>query len=798
MKNIKQVLLFLLYISGISSALPAQTNNFQAFLKKAQQYQSGYLQKDTVMSMPFLGEQSEVHWYYEIYFEGEEAIFLEQVFYGLSKTGHQMICRCEAEKALQQLEKQLTAWESSSVKIDMAYANFQQDYCLNETLKNPLSEGTSKIQTLLEEQVPLAAASHEGIQARGRWLKAEDGHWVLDLSGHLPKGYTFQSFAEDHEIHYVSSREKEKLLYPPPFAPEWKQQLISSGRFGKNIINAPDNRDYRYHNHFDPFLEGSQGQNWNILFRLKDTTVYDEKPDEVQGVIYMTALTDSLEEETGPIPGLQPNIQWDISCDGKTIKVVRMDQLEQGYYTIGGNVAWEQAFIKDASGNVLAEYTRGKAGQSIQLLPKEQEDYTLTMSWKKPEHIVLPFKGAFPVVEEYAFQHPLHEPVFKSFTYQPNGLRAEYFMAFPLDTKLTHFEIERVVDDQGKDLTYTDSRHRNGVRPDFDSYVKHINRYQLNMGYFGLPSPDAKHIIIEGNYQTSLSAYTTQSLAWTDTLHLAKTAIAMQTGPESTMPDDAFTAEYVQLASPAAGWTYQGLNAGIPFQIPEAHGSYYGVDYSKSDVLKLYDNKGHDLIAGHRSTFASRLDYAKTSSTIYYGDGPLNKDKMFTPSFSPPNPDFPPMFNLRTYVGAGHGADKIFGRASMVYHTFKEDQQKKIAQPLNLMMQPTIVITLPDGHSFHFELSSLGTDAKDGREFTTYRYEMPEENPTVYPSAVILRDASGEIVSLQAHEAYPSSFEPYNITFPEGEWGEYTVEMVYYELEEHVIEVPFVITMGKE
>ena len=800
MKHRKQLLIhaIALCLISLSFSLPAQTNNFQAFLKKAQQYESGYLQKDTVMRMPFIGKQSEVNWYYEIQFEGQDAIFLEQVFYGFNQRGHQMICKCETEKALQQLEKQLAAWQSSSFHIDMSYANFQQRYCLNETIEKPLSAGTSKIKKLLKEQAALPLASPDGIKVSGRWLKAEDGHWILDLSGDLPKGYAFLSFAEDHEMHYVKGRDKEAVLYPPAYAPEWQKQLISSGRFGKNIINDTETRNYNLYNQFAPFSKSDYGQDWNILFHLKDTMAYKDIPGETQGIVYITALTDSIAEATGPIPGLWPNEKWDVSCDGKTINIVSIDKPNQGTYSVGGNMNWERAIIKDKSEKIIAEYTIGNVGKPIQLMPKEEGDYMLTVSWKKLDTLVLPFRGAFPVVEEYAFQQALNEPVFKYFARNDNGVRAEYVLAFPPDTQLKHFEVESVMDDKGKELILPDKERGKEVRTDFESYVKHVNRYQLNMGYFDLPSPDANQIIIVGNYQTAIAGYTIQSKSWTDTLHLAKGAIAMETGPKATMPDGAITAAYIQMGSMAGGLPWMGVSASIPFQYPEEYGRFYGVDYSKSEVLELYDNKGHDLIAGHRSTFESRLNFTKTSSTSYYSDEALNDDKMFMLSYSYPNPNIPPLFNLRTYVGAGDGADKIFGKASIVYHTFVEGKEKKISQPLHLMMQPSIAIVLLDGHSFNFKSSSFETDAKDGREFTTYRYEMPEKNATVYPSAIILRDASGEIVSLQAHEAYTSNFEPYNITFPEGEWGEYTVEIVYHELEEHAIEVPFVITLGRE
>lgn len=779
----------------ISGLLPAQTNNFQDFLAKAQQYQSAWLEKDTVMQMPFIGKQSAVNWYYEIQFEEDEAIFLEQVFYGFNQRGHQMICRCETEKALQQLEKQLAAWQSSSIHIDMSYANFQQRYCLNETIEKPLSAGTSKIFKLLKEEAALPFASHDGIKVSGRWLKAEDGHWILDLSGYLPKGYTFLSFAEDHEMHYVKGRDKEALLYPPAYAPEWQKQLISSGRFGKTIINDTETRNYNLYNHFAPFSKSGYGEDWNILFHLKNTMVYNDIPGETQGIVYIITVTDSVAEATGPLPGLWPDEKWDVSCDGKTINIVSIDKPNQGTYSVGGNMNWEHAIIKDKSGNIIVEYTIGNVGKPIQLMPKE-EDYMLTVSWKKLDTLVLPFRGAFPVVEEYAFQQVLNEPVFKYFARNDNGVRAEYVLAFPPDTQLKHFEIESVMDDQGKDLMPADNERGKEVRTDFESYVKHVNRYQLNMGYFDLPSPDANQIIIVGNYQTGISGYTIQSKSWADTLHLAKGAIAMERGPKAIMSDGAITAAYIQLGSMAGGLPWMGVSASITFQYPEEYGSYYGVDYSKSEVLELYDNKGHDLIAGHRSSFESRLYLAKTSSTSYYGDGALNNDEMFMPGYLPPNPEYPPMFNLRAYVGAGKGADKIYGKATIAYHTYDENKPQKTSSPLELMMQSTLVISLPGDNLLTFEHSSFDTDAKDGREFTAYRYKLPEGNAEVFPGEVIVRDDSGKIVSLQRHEAYENGFEPYNLTFPKGQLGKYIIEIIYYELEEHEIKVPFVISLG--
>ncbi len=297
MKNTKHLipgLLSMLSILGGFSVLSAQTSSFQVFLQKARQYQPYYLQKDSVMRMPFTGEQSKVSWYYEVAFDGGEATFLEEVFYGVNQKGHRMICRCETEKTLEQLEQKVTARSKSSVRINMAYANFQQQYCLTETIDEPFAKTTAKIPRILAKKGSLPPASHKGLTLKGRWLKAEDGHWILDLSGKLPKGYTFRSFNEVHELHYIKG--KETLLYPADDVPAWKRELISTGRFGKNMVNNPENNFNNRQNHFQPFSHASGGREWNLLFHWYDSLALQAQPREVVGAVYLSALSEEKEE----------------------------------------------------------------------------------------------------------------------------------------------------------------------------------------------------------------------------------------------------------------------------------------------------------------------------------------------------------------------------------------------------------------------------------------------------------------------------------------------------------------------
>jgi hypothetical protein len=283
---------------------------------------------------------------------------------------------------------------------------------------------------------------------------------------------------------------------------------------------------------------------------------------------------------------------------------------------------------------------------------------------------------------------------------------------------------------------------------------------------------------------------------WQDTLHLAKAAPEMPKPQSATMvPEDAWTAEYIGLYTIEGSLTQQGVKAGIPFQIPYRHGSYYGLNADRSELLALTDDQGHDLLAAHRATFGDRLDVAKISTTSY-ADEDLNRENIIVRDWEHPGPDKEPQLNIHVYTGAGKGGRKILGNAKALYYTYDKQQPKRTTHRLNITGQSSLVVTLAGNTPFHFEYSSFGTDAEDGRAFTQYQFQLPSVAPKYYLAEVVVKDQAGDIVSLQRHEAYAPRFQPYNLTFPEGEWGEYTVELTYHELAEHTLEVPFVISLG--
>jgi hypothetical protein len=793
----RQYTTFLLLLAMLSSeSLYSQTSDFQTFLSKARQHESAYLQKDSVMRIPFVGQQSSVNWYYEILFEGEEAIFLEQVFYGMSQKGHQLICKCEAEKTLDQLERQLAAWQSSRISIDMDYMNFQQRYCLNETITQPLSDKIPKLKGLLSGKGSSLPEISTNPDVNGQWLKAENGHWILDLFGHLPKGYTFDSFADEQELHYI--KEKGTLLYPPSYAPQWKRTLISSGRFGKNIINNPDNNNYNRQNNFSPFQHTSSGQAWNILFHWQDSLALSSAPGEASGKIYINVLTDEIEEETSPLPGLFPGEQSTISCNGKVIMIQNLDKPNQAMYSMEGRAGWTEAIIKDKEGRVLVSYSYGKVGRSIQLSPVQEGEYNITLFYKKPEWLEIPFSGNFPVNQTSLYQKT-STPVFQYFIQNHKWVEAEYVLELPLDTFLQSFQIYNVRDDKRKDLTKVDKIPTKWVDIDHDTYAKYANRYELRIGNFAPPTPDANEIIISGAYMLTTENGTMRTILWADTLGLAKMATTMEKTIAIADPSpQAQSTNWLQIGSLYNSLGRHGLFATIPFPIPEETGNYYGLASNKCKVVELYDDQGNDLIAAHRSTFDQRILSAKTSRMQYYSDEALNREQLVRSDMTLPHPEKSPEFNLQVYVGAGKGANKIFGTAKLVYYTYNEKEPLHSNQTLKIMRQDLIVVSLPDDQLFQFKYSSFDADAKDGREFTNYRYVQPKENPQFYPGEVVVKDQEGTIVSLQKEEAYTRYFEAYNLTFPEEQWGEYTIDITYYQLKELTIEVPFMISLGGE
>ena len=799
MKNIKHLrpfFLLLLSIAGIVSTLPAQTNSFQVFLQKALQYQPYYLQKDTVMQMPFIGQQSEMSWYYEVQFEGDEATFLEEVYYGFNQRGSQMICRCETEQALKQLEQQVAAWQKSSVRINIGSANFQQQYCLTRKVDQPFPKTTGKIQKVLMETGSMPTVSHEGLTLNGRWLKAEDGHWVLDLSGRLPDGYIFLSFGEEHALHYIKG--EETLLYPPEYAPSWKRSLIKSGRFGKNILNSPDNNVLSRKNHFRPFPYASGGQEWNLLFHWHDTLALEAQPREAAGVIYLSALSEEKEEQSGPLKMLKPGKKWDVSCDGKVIVIQNISAPNQGVFRLGEGMRWDEVVIKDPEGSIVATYNWGEPEPSLQILPKAGSFYSMTMSKRKPVPMVVPFQGNFPVEKVRYAKGRSGEPAFQFFRRGQNGITAEYELELPLNTSLQGFEISGVVDDQGNDYGIAASPDKKWVKIEYERYVKDVNQYEIQTGPFELPPAEASQIIMSGTYSLSTNGEKAKTYQWIDTLHLAKAAIEM---PKPQAPplfsEDAFKAENISLFPPAGKLMRQGLYASIPFRIPEGQGAYYGLNAEGSELLQLTDDLGHDLIAAHRSAFEDRLDAAKVSATRSSGENELNKENIIMQDWDQPGPKKKPILNIHTYASAGKGAGKIMGSAKVAYYTYNEEQPIRTTHQLNLSMQPSLAITVADQTTFQFKHASFGVDAKDGSKFIKYNFKFSTANPKFHLAKVVVKDQAGNIVSLQGNDAYTSSFKPYNLTIPEGKWGEYTIELIYHELKEYTVDVPFIISLGE-
>lgn len=791
-----QALLIMLSMLGGLSESSAQTSNFDDFLRKARQYQNTYLQKDTVMQMPFIGQQSEVSWYYEVQFEGDEASFLEEVFYGFNQKGHQMICRCETEKVLIQLEKQAEVWKKAVVGYDKAYNDFQQQYCLTRKIDQPFPKTTGKIQNILSGAGSLPTASHEGLTINGRWLKAEDGHWILDLSGRLPDGYTFLSFNEEHALHYIKG--KETVLYPPEYAPSWKRSLIKDGRFGKNILNSPDNNVINRQNHFRPFPHASGVQEWNLLFHWHDTLALESQPREAAGVVYLSALSQEKEEQSGPLKMLKPGKKWDVSYDGKAIVIQNISTPNPGAFQLGGGIRWDKAIIKDPEGSIVATYNWGEPGQSLQIKPEAGSFYSMTMSKRKPVPMVLPFQGNFPIGKVRYGKDKSGGPAFQYLRRDQNGIAAEYELELPLNTSLKGFEISGVVDDQGNDYGIAASPDKKWVKIEYERYVKDVNQYEIKTGPFELPPAEASQIIMSGTYSLSTNGEEVQNFQWKDTLHLAKAAIEM---PKPQAPpmfsEDAYKAENIWLFSAAGNLMQQGLKAGIPFRIPEGQGAYYGLNAEGSELLQLTDDLGHDLIAAHRSAFEDRLNAAKVLATRFSGENELNKENIIMQDWDQPGPKKKPILNIHTYASAGRGAGEIIGTAKVAYYTYDEQQPIRTTHRLNLSMQPSLAINVADQATFQFEHSSFGSDAKDGRSFTNYNLKWPILNPKFHLAKVVVKDQAGNIVSLQENDAYTSSFKPYNLTIPEGKWGEYTIEFIYHELKEYTVDVPFTISLGK-
>lgn len=743
------------------------------------------------MRLPFVGQRSEVNWYYEVLFEEGEATILEQVYYGLNGRGHQMLCRCDTAAALQHLEQQLAAWTTRSISINSEYANFQQQHCLNEQLAQPLSGPVPKVNDLLNAKAADPIPLLEGATLSGQWLKAEDGHWVLDLAGDLPPGYTFHSFAEQQALYYIKA--EETLLYPPDYAPDWKRQLVSGGRFGKNIINSAD-QNYNQYNLFTPFEHISQGRHWNMLFRWQDSIASQCTPQSASGVLYLQALNGETEERNDSLRWLSPDQNWEVSYNGKGINFKNLDDPNSGTYTVGAGLSWGQASVVDSDGNVIVSYQSGLPGPSASLPTHEGKKYTIKAKLQQLELVEIPFEGDFPIYAEHSHQTQWATPAFQYFGRRLNGIKAAYLLDLPLDTHLRDFRITRAVDDQGKNLLAAQFLPPPKVEMKHDSYYERANRYKLDLGPYDWLSTDACELILEGGYTLQTENGARREMTWADTLSLAKGAVPMpQNQKKQAPPSDAVLAEYVQVGALESGPGRHGIRAVVPFQVPDQSGRYFGIDAAKSGILELYDDRGHDLKAAHTERFDERLWLVKTSIIRYSTNEDINQQNLLLDDWFYPNETKLPEFKLRAYSVAGEGARAVFGKARITYYTYDPATPQRVTQVRNIKGQQTITLSSPDdGLFFPFERSSFEEDARDGRSFTKYRYQPPYADPGFYLASVTVKDLAGEVVSLTRPEASnPGYFEPHNLMLPEGEGGRYFIELVCYPLEEHTIEVPF-------
>ncbi len=843
MKNI--IIYFLLVLLGaIMNLTSLQAQNkaqLLSFLNDLESNTSSKLHIDTLTRIPFANKASRVVWDYQIVFDGDTATYMEQVYYGSSKLGVRTICHCEAKTAVEKIQKQLEAFglaQKGSFKISINSNDWQffEKNCLHTDGLKETEVETRDLQELLTTSIdPTADLSIEeneyNKEIKARLLRAEDGHYILDIYGKIPEGTEMRQFAEENSMFFIKTQNGD-ILYPPASVPSWKAKLINQGLFDKKIVGGTDDNNWMSRNHFATYEINENTSQWNMLFHL-----YSAKREEdihsvtAKAKLYATIYGDSTVDFPVPIPA-SAGKKYETYCDGKSVKIKELTDERRGQMTFFEDAPWVEINIVDTKGKIIANYKNGEVYPSNSFTAEAGNAYTIVAAMREMKEIEIPFLCTADL-EESAVEDltNLSKPKFMSFSlskknnrnYSP-GLTARYKMTLPKSKKASDFKIESILDDRGnrlgqKQKFQIDSLRQaasdamaNGsyapvINADFSDHVQfklntfndEENEYDLYVHLLELPKTATKHILLKGSY-TIIENENTRQEIFTDTISLWKiSSITTESSielKEHTSNAEAAKAEvlFISINSLAMSPFAQGLDLAVRFPADlSPNEAYSRVDAESSSIIYLVDDNGRDLLSGQESRFQERTDFIKKSKTNYQFDGSLNKRPYIVAyGLNDVNSEGlkTPSFSVRTYNTATSGAASIYGKAAISYFTYKKDQLKSVDIPIQIAWQEELSIPIEE-HVLVYDRSSFETRSKSNGDYTTFRLI---NNPKINIESVVLKDENGQKISLTEDMVkYQDDYKATHITLPETN----TIHVNYYLLDTKQQTLPFSIALGR-
>lgn len=806
-------IVFLFSISVFANLLSAQeTVPWDQFIRTVERQKPASAKIDTVATAPFRSDLAPVSYYFETYQHQGKWFFL--TYYEQHERGNQILCQCSYD-TLQIYFKGLAdnfaadkfGTHQFTYDIDLPNA-FYFNNCLNMQEVAPIKIDGPILQKLLSGQLPPLQMPGEAFAAEveAQMLLRQDGHWILDLEGHLPEDKQLIQVLSP-QLYYLWTTDHQ--YYPGADVAPWKANLVERGRETHQLVGYEQawKNDLGRHR---VLPTAKPKQHWNVQFMMEADEHLPASQLEAAGHINLVISDGTTEILHEPFTYFEAGKRYEFELDDSGTLYISdanpSDGFRSGlaYYP---DSHWLKAVFVDQAGDTVAQFTPQQAPTTLDFSPLAGHTYFIYLTRTKQESIKIPFQLSMP-------GEALH-PGFGSdemyskryrFNVKHDGhyrISALYDIYAPQHSGQDSFTLLRAYDNTGKDLLLhqadsidaynewiaslgedrswwdrpIEEPWKKGFSWELHAAAKPRDHYHLEIGLWEKPAANASKIFLEGllHYRSPDGNWASQP--WQDTLQLSSAqggTTAKIEGSEAPAP---FLSAYeFQLGDTGTGDEH-GIRANYALTTPIGH-SYVKMNMQQSQLTALHDNFGKDLLLSPEETEARQYARNKHLTEPQRMDAPFRTLRPNNWSNSYGSPIEQVRFNVYSQLGLSPGADQIQGQATVAYYCAARDDLMVGEQTINYKNQELIRLEV-DGHIVQYKRSAFTNDIA-GKTYS--HYSLDRENLPAWVVATMVLDGDEEINPNPAD----AQFSLYDLHIPEG-LGErpLTIRLLYAEMHQH-------------
>lgn len=816
MLKFKSIIIFLFVFISCQSQ-ESNSQKIKGFINDIEHKRDARLLLDTISNLPMGVGLSRSMLYMEMkYVNQDSAYFVIDSYIEKLEGGSLQFSKSTSENANNYIKKQLNYFSKSfngnfSFTISSSDFHESQNIMFGKT-KSPYTSLSSLITKLLagEQMKHLRVLKSVENNYDAQLIKAANGNWMINLRGKL-EGKKYSTLGKDHELHYVKCGSE--YLYPPKEIPEWKRNQVIKGNIPVGIQYA-SNSFSNNTTSISEFQHEEKQYDWSVIINVETKDFVAKDRIEAAGAVNLQVVSDEVVSHSLQVAMYLGKYTFD--CDGNTIKIL--------HATDGGiigskNLPWKKIVIKDEMNKVLHTFIKGEKSK-VDLEKEERKGLFTEIFINKHEEILIPFDVDLLISEAHTPDLNDEVLVMKRYSvknaeslYDVNqGVRAKYEFRLPEEQSITNMRLSKIVDNNGRNILERQGKlideinqanidagkrervgavHLKGFLFNYDDFENQKRVYNLDIILFENIRSDVDEIIIEGDYDLIVrDVYGPTKIKFVDTIRLDGLATSNTGGNIVEQKGDFLKPNYVQLSSVSDSPSWMGLRAEYSLDIKEESLHFVKLNREKSKVEFLTDNRGCDLIDGHRQQFEKRIMFYKMNRN-YRTDSEINDPNLIHSVYQRDPEGGKIKFAVWGYDGLSKGSTYARGKAKITYLGYNKDEEQTASLPLNVINN--LVEYSVERTTFQFEKSSFDETSTDQVEY--FKYNVTTESNDLFIKSFVVKNENGEIVSLPDSKRW-GIYDNKAITINKNAPLEkLQIEINYYKLGEFLTEVDFEMSM---